>query len=136
MYGRATKKLTAKFILRTLDRLQMVTRYNETVIADLLLKNNLANRDNTHHPAFLGEYLSRVAECMEKKSGHSANDHPHGPCDQCGKPVSVVHNGARFCSSTCRQKAYRLRLKQKASGRNVTNSQCVTHDVPETEDKT
>jgi hypothetical protein len=133
MYGRATKKLTAKFILRTLDRLQMVTRYHAEVIADCLLKNK---RTDTK-PGFLGQYLLDVEEYILKHSGRASDDSRRRlQCDHCGKEIDLNHNGARFCSNTCRQKAYRLRLKQRASGRSVTNSQSVTYDVLYPEDET
>jgi hypothetical protein len=100
-----SKPLTSKFILRTLERMKMVTRYDAKTIADLLLKN----KHRAINPQFLGTYLDDVSQLM----GRDSNAHPHGPCDECGGSISLDHNGARFCSNACRQKSYRKRVTLK-----------------------
>src|SRR5271165_1243161 len=106
---RATKQLSEKFILGTLDRLRMITRYNVEVIADLLIKSRypLTGRHDTQ---FLGEYLIDVSQVIQEKLGYDPDRQFIHPCDECGEDVDRNHNGARFCSNACRQKAYRKRV--------------------------
>jgi endogenous inhibitor of DNA gyrase (YacG/DUF329 family) len=37
-------------------------------------------------------------------------EEPSGNCPQCGHDIGRDHNGARYCSNRCKQRAYRLRL--------------------------
>jgi hypothetical protein len=108
MTGRPpTKQLTLQFVLRTLKRLQMVTRLDQELLAKELLPY-------CRDVQGLGEYLTDVAECMNKhrrEQGIDPDAHPNGNCRQCGEAIWCDHNGARYCSRRCRQRAYRLRLK-------------------------
>ena len=54
---------------------------------------------------------------LKEKAGGSIYAHPNGNCPQCGHDIGRDHNGARYCSRECRQRAYRVR-KAAAEGRN------------------
>jgi hypothetical protein len=105
MSRRPTRQLTLQFVLRTLKRLQMMTRLDH----ELLAKELLAYRVEV---GGLGQYLEDVAYYM-KKQGFDPSAHPNRNCAQCGGENGRDHNGARYCSTRCRQRAYRLRLKQR-----------------------
>jgi predicted nucleic acid-binding Zn ribbon protein len=103
MSRQPTRQLTLEFVLRTLARLRMVTRLDQTDLAQALA----GHRKDVQ---FLGEYLEGVASEM-KRLGYISNRHPNGDCVECGHEIGVDHNGARFCSSRCRQRAYRKRSR-------------------------
>jgi hypothetical protein len=105
MSRRPTRQLTLEFVLRTLTRLRMMTRLD----TELLAKELLPHRRDVQ---FLAEYLDDVAEYM-MRLGVDPNKHPNGNCAQCGDEIGSNHNGARYCSNRCRQRAYRLRMKRR-----------------------
>ena len=52
-----------------------------------------------------------------------AAEHGHYKCKVCGETLEPLRNGARTCSSACRQKAYRRRQAlQLSSGRGAGNT--------------
>src|SRR5208283_1631172 len=106
--------MTWEFVLRTFKRLDMIAR---RIDAEVMAKELLA-----HHPkaSFPTEYLADVWYYLRKftrEAGGDINAHPNGNCPQCGEGISRDHNGARYCSDRCRQRAYRVR-KAVAEGRN------------------
>lgn len=104
MSSRPTRQLTWPFVLRTLARLNMMTRLDEWLAEEFVAKGvNVQG---------LGEYLMTVAEYM-RGMGFDPNRHPNGNCAHCGEEIGCDHNGARYCSSRCRQRAYRLRLNKR-----------------------
>jgi hypothetical protein len=60
---------------------------------------------------------SQYERKTEPARGVDPNAHPNGACPECGKDIGRDHNGARYCSDRCRQRAYRVR-KAAAQGRN------------------
>jgi hypothetical protein len=107
-------QLTWPFILRTFKRMDMIA---SRIDPEALAKEILA-----HHPKarFPSEYLSDVWQCMLKHAKAAGVDlyaHPNGNCPECGNAIARNHNGARYCSTACRQRAYRVR-KAAAHGRN------------------
>lgn len=100
-----TRQLTLRFVLRTLERLRMVTRLDDKNLAEELKAAGWRLND----VAFLGQYLLNVVEL----NGGLNHDHPNGNCPQCGHDIGRDHNGARYCSNRCRQRAYRLRLNRQ-----------------------
>jgi hypothetical protein len=113
--GRApTRQLTWQFVLRTFKRVDMIhARYSSEAIAKALVERG----------AEIGcspEYLSDIWDHMcklKREAGVAPNAHPNGNCPQCGHDIGRDHNGARYCSTRCRQRAYRIR-KAVAEGRN------------------
>jgi hypothetical protein len=120
MSRKPTRKLTLQFVLRTLTRLQMMTRLD---------CERLAKQLEPYHRdvRYLAQYLTDVAHYMP-----SSNEHPHGICDQCGGAIGCDHNGARFCSSRCRQRAYRLRIKERGRANQTSQMTLLTRAGAET----
>ena len=110
---RATRNLSWPFVLRTIKRVNMISaRYDAETMAKWLVERGVG----------LGAagYLSDIAEYMrtaQREAGIDPNAHPNGNCRQCGKDIDRDHNGAIYCSTSCRQRAYRVR-KAAAEGRN------------------
>jgi predicted nucleic acid-binding Zn ribbon protein len=102
---RSTKQLALQFVPRTLVRLRMVTRLDHERLAKVLIPY----RDEF---GFLGEYLVDVAHYMRQHGGDGR--HPNGDCPECGKAIDRDHNGARYCSNRCKQRAYRKRLRSNS----------------------
>ena len=106
-------KLTWSFILRTFKRVDMIaSHFDAEALAGHLL--------DKHPKAIPSEYLSDVSDYMHtlaKKRGIDLYAHPNGNCPQCGNAISRDHRGAQFCSTACRQRAYRVR-RAGARGRN------------------
>jgi hypothetical protein len=114
MSRRPTRRLTWQFILRTFKRVGMIqARYSSGAIAKALIKQG----------ADLGcsaEYLSDIWHYMRKlkeEAGVDPNAHPNGNCRQCGEKIWCDSHAARYCSTRCRQRAWRER-KAAAEGRN------------------
>jgi hypothetical protein len=63
----------------------------------------------------LGEFLTDVADFARTKHGFDPSAHPNGNCAFCGGYNGRDHNGAKYCSSRCRQRAYRARLGKGSS---------------------
>src|SRR5215470_11275606 len=109
-----TKQLTLQFVLRTLARMQMVTRLNDKLTAKVLLPH--LNRTEVRHIAGLGQFLLEIGEYLEEeKQAAGIPEYPYthgGKCLACGKEISRDHNGAKYCTDRCRQRAYRKRLKR------------------------
>jgi hypothetical protein len=97
-------EVTWEFVRRTLERLRIVS----TKIDARILAEELVRRGCTSLPPY--EYLLDVHDYLREISDPYA--HPHGACDHCGGKIHCDSNAARFCSNRCRQRAYRLRLKQ------------------------
>jgi hypothetical protein len=115
MSRRPTKPITWAFVLRTFKRVGMIAaRHSPEAIAKAMVERGVAKA--------LGqaEYMSDVADYMrsaQREAGVDPNAHPNGNCPQCGDDIGRDHNGARYCSRECRQRAYRVR-KAAAEGRN------------------
>jgi hypothetical protein len=110
--------LTWPFIVRTLKRLKMVAA---EIDAETLARELVA-RGCMSIPPY--EYLSDVFDYLREIA--DPNAHPNGACRYCGKEIYRDSNAAIFCSNKCRQRAYRLRLKQRTGGRSVTSRRAVT----------
>ena len=110
MSRRPTKRLTLQFVLRTLKRLQMMTRLDDKGFAQVLLEQK-----RPPDVGFLGEYLEGVANEM-RKLGFDPCKHPNGNCACCGEEILRDHNAARYCSTACRTRAWRKRLETLQSG--------------------
>ena len=115
-----TRRLTLQFVLRTLKRVQMITRLDAEHLAEALIA--LPAPPGVQG---LGEYLDDVGECMRKK-GYDPNAHPSGNCAQCGNEITRDHNGAHYCSNRCKQRAYRLRLNGR-DGSGETSQHDASH---------
>jgi hypothetical protein len=118
MGRRPTRQLTLQFVLRTLKRVQEMTRLDEKLLAETLV----AERAPPDVQG-LGEYLETVGHFMQKL-GFDSNKHPNGNCAQCGDEIYRDHNGARYCSDRCKQRAYRLRLNGRGG-----NGETSQHDA-------
>ena len=109
----ATRNLTWPFVLRTIRRVNMIAaRYDAETMAKWLVERGVEIGG--------AEYFSDISDYMriaQRKAGIDPNAHPNGNCPQCGKDIGRDHNGARYCSTSCRQRAYRVR-KAAAEGRN------------------
>jgi hypothetical protein len=110
-----TRQLTWQFVLRTFKRVDIISRrYSSEAIAKALVERGVEIGCSP-------EYLSDIAEYMRKfqrEAGVDPYAHPNGNCPQCGHDIDRNHNGARYCSTRCRQRAYRVR-KAQATGRNT-----------------
>jgi hypothetical protein len=109
-----TRQLTWQFVLRTLARLKMMTRLDQKWVAKELLAKGM----DLHG---LGTWLQDIEEYIrdfQREAGVDPYAHPNGNCPQCGNDIGRDHNGARYCSDKCRQRAYRVG-KAKAEGRNA-----------------
>jgi hypothetical protein len=114
MSRRATRELTWEFVLRTFKRVDMIqARYGDEAIAKAFVERGV---DLPCSAAFLSDVWEAMRD-LKKKAGGDIYAHPNGDCPQCGKDIGRDHNGARYCSTRCRQRAWRER-KAKAEGRN------------------
>jgi endogenous inhibitor of DNA gyrase (YacG/DUF329 family) len=104
-----TRQLTLQFVLRTFKRVDMIAaRYSAEAIAKALIERGA----DLGCPA---EYLRDIWEYMrdlKREAGVDIHAHPNGNCPQCGHDIGRDHNGARYCSNRCKQRAYRLRLNK------------------------
>jgi hypothetical protein len=108
MSRRATRQLTWQFVQRTFKRVDMIqARYSSETIAKALVERG----------AEIGcspEYLTDIWYYMRKLKEEVGGDiyaHPNGNCPQCGRDIGRDHHGARYCSTRCRQRAWRQRGK-------------------------
>jgi hypothetical protein len=99
-------EIDVRFVLRTLKRMrQLSMQLTPEALAEILAK--------LVHPSELNglsTYLSDVFELMKKQ-------HEHRRCVECGGELDCVTSynvrpEARYCSSKCRQRAYRTRVEQ------------------------
>jgi|SRR5271166_4728609 len=114
MSRRPTRQLSWEFVLRTFKRVDMIA---SRISAEALAKEILAYKPKASCPH---EYLSDVWYHMlehAKATGVDLHAHPNGNCPECGRDIGRDHNGARYCSTACRQRAYRVR-KAAGEGRN------------------
>jgi hypothetical protein len=59
-------------------------------------------------------YLREAVDAMLEHLDHQPPERttPESPlCEHCGRPLSAVRSDARYCSDTCRQRAYRARVR-------------------------
>jgi hypothetical protein len=111
-----TRDITLQFILRTLARLQMITRLDQELLAKDLEPHLTKGRVD-----FLGTFLDDVAHYMKK-----TEDRRHPTCMECGGENMRDHNGMRYCSDRCKQLAYRKRKRLFVKGpRNKRNKPSV-----------
>jgi hypothetical protein len=114
-----TRQLTWEYVLRTFKRVRMMTRLDQGL---------LAKRFADDPKAAVQVDVRGVCEWMDSllneldKAGYTSNvanvaGRRHDNCAVCGKEVMQDHNGAKYCSTECRQRAYRER-KAQAQGRN------------------
>jgi hypothetical protein len=101
-----------QFVLRTLARVQMMTRLSVEPLADNLIEE-MGGSKAWETAGCLSNYLEEVSDAIQKKIGDACYERPGGDpnCLQCGQKVGRDHNGALYCSRRCRQKAYRVRQK-------------------------
>ena len=102
-----TRPITWQFVLRTFKPVDMIAR-----AIDAEAKAMVERGVGIPAP----QYMDDIWQYM-RKLGFDDNTHPNGNCPQCGNAIMVDHNGARYCSTACRQRAYRVR-KAVAEGRN------------------
>jgi hypothetical protein len=114
----ATRQLSWQFVLRTLKRIDMIAaRYQAEDIARWLID------DGVYEMPCPDAFLADIWDCMQdrlKELGRDPYQNPnrkHDKCAACGSEIMQEHNGAIYCSTRCRQRAYRER-KAKAEGRN------------------
>jgi hypothetical protein len=91
-------------VLRTFKRVDMISaRYSSEAIAKALVERGV------DIPS--AQYMSDIWDYMrdlKSAAGGSIHAHPNGNCPQCGHDIGRDHNGARYCSNRCKQRAYRL----------------------------
>jgi hypothetical protein len=87
-----------KSILRTLVRLNAITKFSQESLAEALLPHVRPGQIQ-----FLGQYLDDVAYFMKKNAGAPPR------CVECDTELSEYRPAARYCSAKCRQRAYRKR---------------------------
>ena len=58
--------------------------------------------------------LARVPYCSESCARSRATSRSRNACASCGAQFDATRSDARYCSSACRQRAYRLRLATPA----------------------
>jgi hypothetical protein len=122
--------LTLQFVLRTLARVQMMTRLDEKLLAEQLIEEYGSGSKAWGIVVSAGDYLEGVAEAIKNKIGHDAcYARPGGDpnCPQCGEKVERDRADARYCSDRCRQRAYRLRLKKRR--RTMKRNKPAVHDT-------
>jgi hypothetical protein len=102
-----TRQLTWPFVLRTFKRVDMIaSRYSAEWMAKALVERGV--------DISASDYMRDIWEYMrdlKKAAGGSIYAHPNGNCPQCGHDIGRDHNGARYCSTSCRQRAWRERHK-------------------------
>jgi hypothetical protein len=114
MGRRATRNLTWAFVLRTFKRVDMVSaRYSAEIIAKALVERG----DEIGSPEYLRDIWEYMRD-LKREAGVDIHAHPNGNCPQCGHDIGRDHNGARYCSTRCRQRAWRER-RAAAQGRNA-----------------
>jgi hypothetical protein len=101
-----TRPITLRVVRRTLTRLQTMTRLDQAKLAKQLLPYR-------HNVQFLAQYLEDVSYYMRQQGYDPNPQQRHPKCLHCGGENSRDHNGARYCSDRCRQRAYRLRLNDR-----------------------
>jgi hypothetical protein len=79
----------------------MITRLDQEGLA----KQLMGHRNDVR---FLANYLDDVGHYMMEMGAEETRKHPQ--CIECGAENRRDHNGAKYCSDKCRQKAYRKRL--------------------------
>src|SRR5262249_31602541 len=94
--------------LRTLARLQVLTRLTNEVFADVMAER--APHVRAGDIFFLANFLEGVATAMAKRQEQ------YRCCAVCGNAIEgkycKARPDARYCSSKCRQRAYRDRVEQ------------------------
>jgi hypothetical protein len=105
MGRRATRQLTWQFILRTFKRVGMIAaRHSAKAIAKAMVERGV----EIPSPQYMDEVWQYMCKIKEEAGG-DIHAHPNGNCPQCGRDIGRDHNGARYCSTRCRQRAYRIR---------------------------
>jgi hypothetical protein len=113
MSRRPTRQLTWQFVLRTFKRVEMISRrYSSDAMAKALVERGV----EIPSPQYMDDIWQLMCK-LKKAAGVDPGAHPNGNCPQCGHDIGRDHNGARYCSTRCRQRAYRVR-KAAAEGRN------------------
>ena len=114
MSRRPTRQLTWPFVLRTFKRLSMIAaRYDAETMAKALVENRVSMDGADTFLSDIGDYM-RTLDHDFYCSGRLPK---HDKCLVCDEKIDLDHNGARYCSRECRQRAYRVR-KAAAEGRN------------------
>lgn len=114
MGRRPTRQLTWSFILRTFKRVDMIAaRYSSEAIAKALVERGV----EIGSPDYLRDIWEYMRD-LKEEAGGDIYAHPNGNCPQCGHDIGRDHNGARYCSTRCRQRAWRER-RAVAEGRNA-----------------
>src|SRR4051794_14019573 len=102
--------ISLSFILRTLERLNTVSRISEKELGEALLPYQGHKR---HNVRFLGQYL---LDLWELGIRDIEKDEPERLCAECGRENNRDHRGAKYCSHRCRQRAYRNRVTLRKPG--------------------
>lgn len=114
-----SKEITGKFLLRTIERMNLVTHTSSEAVADFLFKNAKNKLRLAGQLGYLANYLNKVVD-----HGFAEFKAEMKVCPQCGglrtepvdptKPfvrtVVVGRDSQIYCSAKCRQKAYRKRV--------------------------
>lgn len=106
-------KVTAAFVLRTLAHLNRIAdaRIGHEQLAAFLIRHGVT-KDTA---GSLGQFLTDVAYYMP--------DDPVPVCAECGGDWDEARADRRYCSTRCRQRAYRKRVTDNLAlgGQAVTN---------------
>jgi predicted nucleic acid-binding Zn ribbon protein len=114
MSRRPTRQLTWQFVLRTFKRVEMISRrYSSDARAKALVERGV----EIPSPQYMDDIWQLMCK-LKKAAGVDPGAHPNGNCPQCGHDIGRDHNGARYCSTRCRQRAWRER-RAAAQGRNA-----------------
>jgi hypothetical protein len=114
MGRRPTRPITWAFVLRTFKRVNMIAgRYDSEAIAKELIEQGVGLDGVDTFLSDVGDYMRTLDHDF-----YCGNGRPkHDKCAVCDEKIERDHNGARYCSRECRQRAYRVR-KAAAEGRN------------------
>jgi hypothetical protein len=109
-----TRPITWQFILRTFKRVNMIAaRHSSEAIAKELIKRGVGLNGVDTFLSDVGDYMRTLDHDF-----YCGNGRPkHDKCAVCAEKIERDHNGARYCSRECRQRAYRVR-KAASEGRN------------------
>ena len=99
MSRQPTKEVSLRFVLSTLRRLQFMSRLDAETLAETL--KPYLGKSRRFNVAWLADWLSDVAEFIGPE--------PCPKCAECAREIRRDSYAARYCSTRCKQRAYRKR---------------------------